>query len=457
MELDIYTLLAVLLLSYGANIVFSIVLYLGGNSFPGARLWILAQVLVALGTFLIMGRQLPYLLISIGNALVIGASFTYGFAVWKFRWGTNAPLWFYLVPLVFWFVHYSMQFDPVNSRTILYSFFLAMANLWVFFLLVWKIPKEYRYSAWMTGFPFLVFSVASIVQLSLTWLLDPVSDLYELGQGNALIFLLAILTASISLFGFYLLAGIRRRLDILGKERELSQANQELVKSNRTKDQFVSMLAHDLRAPISGVTRYIRKYLLAGDTDISTKRKDLEIVNQSLEKASQFLENVLWWSRAQKEDWVSDPIHFDISEIARAAEELLKPASQEKEIVIDSVLEPGWVWADYDSVLLIAQNLLSNAIKFSSGGTTIRLTTGTEDRGRTFLRIDDQGVGIPQDYQDRLYRIDTKLSTPGTKGELGSGMGLILCKDFAERNKADLFLESEAGVGTTVKLVFRET
>lgn len=455
MVLDIFTLLSVLLLSYIANIGFALILYLGGNRFPGAEHWILAIFLVALGTMILLLRSnFPFELVALGNGVIIAAILAYAQAVWRFRWGKGYPIAFYFVAATVTVLLLLMRGQSVNDRNILFSLVFALANLWVFMLLVWKIPPAQRYTAWMAAVPFLIYTVGGFIQVVMSWSSEPIWDFFSLNQGHAILIFMSIITGNISLFGFYLLASVKHGQALSSKERELIKLNEDLRKSNQTKDQFVSLLAHDLRSPIGGVSRYIRKYLLAEDTDIFSMKRDLEIVNQSLEKAAKFLDDVLWWSRAQREDWLREPIHFDLSEAASATIKLLEPMAKEKEIRVDRALDPGFVWADFDTVLLISQNLLNNAIKFSHPGASIFVNSGVNASGQAFLRVQDYGQGIPPEFQDKLFRIDTKLSTPGTRGELGTGMGLVICREFAQKNGAKLILESHPGLGTTVELLF---
>ncbi len=306
----------------------------------------------------------------------------------------------------------------------------------------------------MAGFPFLLIGIGYTAQMLAAFVASPVYSIEGLNAFYGIIILFSIVTASISMFGYFLLSVTFKQSSVEAQAVKLSLANQELRKTSHTKDLFVSMLAHDLRAPISGAARYVRKNLLPPEIDLMSKRQSMEILALSLEKTHNFLENVLWWSKSQREDIILTIQQFDLSEIAKNVVEMLKPMAEGKEIELVLDANPVGVKADFDSTVLIVHNLVSNAIKFSEPGSSVQIALGLTPGRHTFLRVTDQGVGIPFEIRERLFQIESKISTAGTAGEIGNGMGLILCWEFAKLNKARLILTSEPGIGTNVMLLF---
>ncbi len=455
MKLDLVTLFWVLNLCYLVNFIFAIVLYLGGSIFPGARLWILAQVLVALGSLIFTQREsLPYFLISLGNTLLLSALLVYAHSAWIFRWGKTYPRGLYGIILLFFLGFLLLENSTVSSRTILFSVVNVVACLFVFLIFIFKAQSNYRYASWMAGFPFLLIGVGYFIQMASTLATAPAYSVNQLNPSYAIIILFSIVTASISLFGYFLLAGTFKQRNIEAQAAKLAETNLELRKTSHTKDLFVSMMAHDLRAPISGAARYVRKNLLPSDIDLEEKRQSLEILAVSLEKTHSFLENVLWWSKSQREDIILTIRRFDLAEVASNVVEMLKPMAEGKDIELALDSKEGPVDADFDSTMLIVHNLVSNAIKFSDAGSSVQIGLGLTPGKHTFLRVTDQGVGIPFEIRERLFQIESKVSTAGTAGEIGNGMGLILCWEFAKLNKARLILTSEPGIGTNVMLLF---
>jgi len=455
LKLDVATLFWVLNLCYLVNFVFALVLYVGGSFFPGARLWILAQILVALGSLIFTQREtVPLFFSLLGNAFLFGALLVYAHSAWIFRRGRTFPLVIYgIIPLVFLGFLFAGT-STVSDRTIFFSVANLLASLFVFIIFVFKTKPGYRYASWMAGFPFLLIGIGYVIQMASTLVSAPAHSANELNPFYSVIVLFSIVTASVSLFGYFLLSVTAKQRNVEAQAEKLALANQELRKTSHTKDLFVSMMAHDLRAPISGAARYVRKNLLPPEIDLVSKRQSMEILALSLEKTHNFLENVLWWSKSQREDIILSIRRFDLSDIARNVVEMLHPMAEGKEIALALDANPVSVDADFDSTMLIVHNLVSNAIKFSDPGSTVQIALGLTPGLHTFLRVTDQGVGIPFEIRERLFQIESKISTAGTAGEIGNGMGLILCWEFAKLNGARLILTSEPGIGTNVMLLF---
>lgn len=453
--MDIPTLFFVLNLSYVANIIFALVLFFGGSEFPGARLWIGAQFSAAFGTLLMVLREnVPYYLLALGNTLLFASTLLYAHAAWRFRFGTRFPHWFYLFLASFGVVFLMLENQPINLRTALVSAAMASASLWTFLIFIQSVPKPFRYASWVTGLPFLIyFAVNTFIAIN-SLLSEPIRFLWQSGPAYSFSLLVSILTASVSLFGYYLLAGIWKQESLEAASRRLSETNHELIKTNQTKDYFVSMLAHDLRTPITGAVGYIRKHLLPEDIDLAEKRRGLEVLVLSLEKTQRFLENVLWWSRSQKEDWVQHKESVNVADIAQSVVVRLAPSAVEKNQAFELKLQYAQAEVDADSVEMIFQNLISNAIKFSNPQGVIEVETGLQGGRKAFFRVTDQGVGISQEVREKMFQMEQKVATVGTMGELGTGLGLILCHEFSRLNDAHLILTSEPGIGTTVMVVF---
>jgi signal transduction histidine kinase len=187
-------------------------------------------------------------------------------------------------------------------------------------------------------------------------------------------------------------------------------------------------------------------------TGLENKFTEVETLASALEKTNEFLEKLLWWSRAQLQDWVPEQVPIDLSRVLDQSLALVRSAAEMKEIAIhcDPLPYPRPL-ADPESVQLILGNLLSNAVKFSLPGRPIRVSVGTELDLCT-ISILDEGVGMDPATIDRLFRIEDKLTTHGTGGERGSGLGLILAQSLAERNNGGITIESLPGKGTKATL-----
>lgn len=457
MFLHTETLFWVLSLGYTANILLALILYLWHNEFPGAPFWIIAQIFVALGTILQALRdQIPYPLLVLGNVLLLAAGVSYINAARGFRHKKYSYLLF-LIPIILALPLFLLEEGGINTRTMVFGASNAILQFIIFWTLVHKINKEERFPLWLVAFPFFATSLGSGAQfLTALWLESRALMLSDLGLGYTLILLFSILTSTLAFFGYYLLSGIEKQRVIKDSTRLLRRSNRALQESNRTKDLFVSVIAHDLIGPISGSARYVRKHLLQPGVDLEAKLDSLEVLVLSLEKTQNFLQNLLWWSRSQQEAWTQNPQPIDLKEIMESSITLFRPNLAMKEQKLISKLNSAPVKGDKESIQLIFNNLLSNAIKFSPPFSEIEIETDVNIQGHAQARVTDQGVGIPAELRERLFEIEHKVSTLGTSGENGNGMGLILCWEFAKRNEATLILTSEPGMGTTVFLRFQK-
>jgi len=160
-----------------------------------------------------------------------------------------------------------------------------------------------------------------------------------------------------------------------------------------------------------------------------------------------FLENLLTWARNQMQKIESKPKNLNLKEIAFENVELLTPMAAKKGVKLDvKISNELEAFADPNMINLVVRNLLVNAIKFSSNGDTV-LMSAHEDTGKCVFNIQDTGIGIDNEILHKIFDLET-YSTSGTANEKGSGLGLILCKDFVEKNNGTIWANSEVGKGS---------
>ncbi len=274
---------------------------------------------------------------------------------------------------------------------------------------------------------------------------------------------LAILVGLFSLASFIIL---RRRLikkmdecssnniKLIKTESELKKQNEELDKLNASKDKFFSIIAHDLRGPV-GILMNFAELL---DEKIREKDyTDIEVFTKNLSQSSisvnELLNNLLNWARAQNPNIKANIGEFDPMPLIRKNIELCAMLAREKEIEITlENTENLAVIADSDQISLVFRNILWNAIKFTPKNGKISINvTGMNSGGKYIARISftDTGVGMNQSQVEKLFRIDSISTTRGTEGEHGTGLGLILCKDYIELNQGKITVDSRLNVGTT--------
>lgn len=236
---------------------------------------------------------------------------------------------------------------------------------------------------------------------------------------------------------------------VKAQSEELTRKNRELDQLNSTKDKLFSIIAHDLKNPISTIMGFSEMIVWKGDDLEPDKRSQYnEIILKSIKDIHNLLENLLDWSRSQTHTIGFNPEPIHINEIIENTLKLLIPSAEKKNIKVNwernSDLE---VIADGKMVTTVVRNLVSNAIKYTNGEGTIDIKT---DHTRDFCRIEirDNGIGITDEKSHNLFNLEALESTRGTDGESGTGLGLILCKEFVERNGGIIGVESKPQLGS---------
>lgn len=228
------------------------------------------------------------------------------------------------------------------------------------------------------------------------------------------------------------------------------KAEAELLLANITKDKFFSIIAHDLRSPFNALLGMSK--ILDEDFDIINpkERKDITAsISQGMYGFYKLLENLLTWARQQTGKIHIEPKKTDLKFIVDENLNLLILQAANKQITLTSnISEPIYIWADEDAVHVIIRNLLNNAIKFTYQGGAVSISV-SKNQDQIVLSIKDDGIGISPENIEKLFRIDEQFKQPGTNNETGTGLGLVLCKDFAEANKGTLKVESKIGEGST--------
>jgi two-component system sensor histidine kinase/response regulator len=240
---------------------------------------------------------------------------------------------------------------------------------------------------------------------------------------------------------------LRQKAEISGKAALLEEQTSQLTELNSIKNKLFSIIAHDLKAPLYALRNLfhnVQVYDLPGD-DI--KLLVPEVVRE-LTYTTGLMENLLQWARSQMQAETVKPQLLDIAGVTKEVLQLLRLQAEAKHIDIDSKIErPVFVYADKDMINLVLRNLLSNAIKFTPEQGSICIEA-REERSHIEVLVQDTGTGIDA---EGLQKLNGQLyySTRGTGGESGTGLGLMLCKEFLSRNGGRMRIESEPGKGST--------
>ena len=250
-------------------------------------------------------------------------------------------------------------------------------------------------------------------------------------------------------------AHLAEQLDLVRSELEgaLSQVvktKEELEVLNEEKSKLFSIIAHDLRSPLSSLLTLGEMIDLMGDT--MSQEDLLEYItgmSSNIKTIHSLLENLLEWARIQMDQVAFEPCILDLHELAARTVELLSPVGAQKAVSIQNNT-PSQIqgYGDLNMVDTIIRNLANNAVKFTPEGGTVTISAQS-DEGMVTIGITDTGVGIPSSRLETLFVLDKGSTTTGTKGEKGSGLGLILCRDMVVKNGGKIWAESDIEIGST--------
>jgi signal transduction histidine kinase len=233
-------------------------------------------------------------------------------------------------------------------------------------------------------------------------------------------------------------------------EEKVLQRTAQLEKLNASKDKFFSIIAHDLLSPVSGVlgSADILANQIEGLTrqEIQQFARGIVVSGQQLKR---LLTNLLEWASMQTGEMPFQPKPILLRQLVSEVTDLLQENARQKNLTIDNRLEESLqLQADEHMLQSILRNLLANAIKFSFPGGSIALS-GKLTPTQVLISVHDTGGGMNKTLQDRLFRMDVKNSLPGTSGEKGTGLGLLLCQEFVQRHGGKIWVESQEGKGST--------
>jgi len=316
---------------------------------------------------------------------------------------------------------------------------ISIVSLIIFLLLITPVLRfltETRSSLFkkLLGINYFVLIIALLVRIIYPFFKSTTS-LYSGDPIQKIIFLIVFLMMMISGVGFLLL---------LQEEKEI-----QVKKLLDDKDKFFSIIAHDLRGPFTGIIG-ATQLLLENDNELSQKetKELIELINQSSKNTSSLLNNLLTWAQSQTGGLEFRPEKIEIGLVVEKTKNLLENVAKTKNISIYAEIEDKrYVYADMNMLETIIRNLLANAIKFTRNNGQIVLSVRRE-RHLTIFSVQDSGIGIAPRKLINLFKINEKHNTLGTNEETGTGLGLLLCKDFIERHGGEIWVKSQIGKGS---------
>lgn len=241
-----------------------------------------------------------------------------------------------------------------------------------------------------------------------------------------------------------------RTAELEVQKAELEQKNRQLRDVNASKDTFFSIIAHDLKNPFTSLLGYTDLILEQFDHyQPEELRADVEHLQASAKQVYALLKNLLAWARIQRGTMAYRPTTIDLAELIQTTIFMFAATAKQKSVKLKSdVHSPCLARGDYHMIDTVIRNLVSNALKFTPSGGRVMITAQAASDS-VQVAVSDTGVGIPDTALADLFRIDRHHSTPGTHGEEGTGLGLILCRELIDKNQGTLRVESTVGTGTT--------
>ena len=335
------------------------------------------------------------------------------------------------------------MYSPDSLRVIIAAIpgviFSASTGLYLMFL-----AKDSKFSK-LIGLFYLLLGLMYVARAISVW--GDISFTFMVTSSwiESVFFMVNALIVVVGTIGFVLILKEQQEFKIL-------ENNNELNELNATKDKFFSIIAHDLRGPI-GALNNMGKVLLDQHGEITNEDRE-ELINAVIESsgiALDLLNNLLYWAQSESGNLKVNTTKFRPTDLLTRAALIFKEAANLKDIKLTVPRRSDTAaWADMEMIDTVVRNLFSNAIKFTPNHGEIKAGFEVKD-DHIEMYVKDSGVGMTDDIQAKLFRLDSDYTTKGTNMESGSGLGLKLCKEFVEKNNGKIWVVSGPGKGSTFR------
>jgi signal transduction histidine kinase len=242
-------------------------------------------------------------------------------------------------------------------------------------------------------------------------------------------------------------------------EEEIKRKNELLLNINAEKDKFFSIIAHDLRSPLSA---FVAATQILAEEIQTMNTEDIREISQNLKTSATniytLLENLLEWSRLKRGGLDFVPEKLNLKEKIESCIDVLTESARKKRIELTfSIPDEMEVFADNHMIDAVIRNLVSNSVKFTPAGGKINVAAVYSNNHFIEIKISDSGIGMTPELKNKLFMINEKTSRNGTEGELSTGLGLLLCKEFIEKHNGKIWVESEVGAGSIFSFTIPES
>ena len=237
--------------------------------------------------------------------------------------------------------------------------------------------------------------------------------------------------------------------ELRAQSEELHKTNMSLQESNNTKDKLFSIIGHDLKNPLNAIMGFSELLVMRYDSITNEKKKFLlATLNESARSIFKLLDNLLSWARSLSGNIKYKPEELIIGDTINESLKLLNEMAESKDVTLKKhVQEQEKIICDKNILNTLLRNLISNAIKFTENGSIDVFVV--KEGNKTTFEVRDTGAGMKPEVRDRIFDVKKSQSTKGTKGESGTGLGLILCKEFVDKLNGKIWVRSEEGKGSS--------
>jgi signal transduction histidine kinase len=229
--------------------------------------------------------------------------------------------------------------------------------------------------------------------------------------------------------------------------RKTAGNNRVLKQLNTVKDKLFSVVAHDLRSPIASLVTMMK---LANENRLNADMQAqlMKEMTGKVDNTYGLLDNLLRWAKSQMQGIIPAPVYFDAQEASREVTDTIQGVAAGKKIILNNHIGQHQVYADRDMFAVLVRNLTMNAFKYTSADGEITLGSELSDN-MLIISVKDTGTGMPQEVQDKLFKLSETKSQRGTDNESGTGLGLVMCADFVKANGGKIWFTSKQGEGST--------
>lgn len=410
----------------------------------GTGYWATGSLVIGAGMLLRLVPPVNGYIAMVGPGVMVTIGlYLYLAGIWEFK-EQKIHKWLIIGIPVLDFVQSVIFFFLFNTFRIQVSFHILFLSIYCFIAIyeMFKLSPEHKYLKYIfqiNAFSFFIF-LAVLVLNAVFVVIQSRHNPSSISNSGIILHIISGFVMIALTFGFLMAANMK--------------LDWELRSQLKSKTKFFSIIAHDLRGPIGNIMSFLE--LLNNESDFSEKerKKFMETLNVLSKSTFHLLQNLLEWSTKSKNLNKYENKKLELNKIIADNIDFFKGSASIKSIHID--FNPGqqtYISGNANMLETIIRNLISNAVKFTPLGGNITIET-QKDADKVWLIIADNGQGIEPKTLKSILNFEESKSTKGTHGEVGSGLGLVLCKEFAEQNNGIIRIESQPGTGTTVTVEF---